>query len=69
MVKNIILILFLFIAADLQAQGRRSRRAKTEATVQTVVSQAEMRRVYERARTPYKYGLEEAPQSKERKID
>ena len=69
MVKNILFILLLFIATDSQAQPRRSRRAKAKPKVQTVVSQKEMRKVYERARTPYKYGLVVAPESNDRKID
>lgn len=69
MVKNIILILLLLVSADSQAQNRRNRRAQAKAVVKTVVSQNEMRRVYEKARTPYKYGLVIAPESNDRKID
>ena len=69
MVRNIIFILLLLIATDSQAQSRSRRRAKAQPTVQTEVSQKEMRKVYEAARTPYKYGLVVAPESNNRKID
>ena len=68
MVKNILFILLLLVAADSQAQNRRVRRATAEPKVQTVVNQEEMRRVYERARTPYTAGLVVAPVSNDRKI-
>ena len=69
MIKNIIFILLLLISADTQAQSRRNRRAQAKAAVPTVVSQNEMRRVYEKVRTPYKYGLVVAPESNSMKFD
>lgn len=64
MVKNILLVLMLLICTDASAQSRSRRRAKAKPVVQTVVSQKEMQKVYEAARTPYKYGLVVAPESK-----
>lgn len=57
MVKNILLVLMLLICTDASAQSRSRRRTKAKPVVQTVVSQKEMQKVYEAARTPYKYGL------------
>lgn len=69
MVRNIIFILLLLIAADSQAQNRNRRRAKAQPTVQTKVSQEAMRNIYNKVRTPYKYGLVVAPESNDRKVD
>ena len=69
MVKNILLVLMLLICTDASAQSRSRRRTKAKPVVQTVVSQKEMQKVYEAARTPYKYGLVVAPESNDRKID
>ena len=69
MVKNILLVLLLLICTDASAQSRNRRRTKAKPAVQTTVSQKEMRKVYEAARTPYKYGLVVAPESNSRKID
>ncbi len=69
MVKNFIFILLLLIGANAQAQNKQKRRTKAKARTHVAVSQKEMSKIYEKVRTPYKYGMVVAPQSNDRKID
>lgn len=69
MKKHIIFILLTLLCVNIQAQTRYKKRAKKRATTQRVVSQKEMRKIYETVKTPYKYGMVIAPESNNRKID
>lgn len=67
--KKILFILLMLACIGVQAQNRHKRRTKAKPKVQTVVSQKEMRKIYEAARTPYKYGMVIAPADNNHKID
>lgn len=69
MIRNFIFILLVLIGVNTQAQNRHKRRARSKAVAQKVVSQKEMAKIYEKVRTPYKYGLVVAPQDNGHKID
>jgi len=69
MTKNFLFLLLLLFCTGSTAQAKSKKRTSKKTTVQATVSQNEMRKVYEAARTPYKYGLVVAPQSNDRKID
>ena len=68
MIKNFLLIILLLVGTEAEAQNRH-KRTRTKSRVQTVVSQNEMRRIYEQVRTPYKYGMVVAPTDNNHKID
>ncbi len=54
------------LALNADAQRRKSHRAKAKVQL---VSQKQMQRIYEAARTPYKYGMVVAPQDNNHKFD
>lgn len=67
--KKILFILLMLACIGVQAQNRHKRRTKAKPKVRTVVSQKEMRKIYEAAKTPYKYGMVIAPTDNNHKID
>lgn len=68
MIKHFIFILLILFSTDANAQSRkRHTRAKAKAPI--TVSQKEMSKIYEKVRTPYKYGMVVAPQDNGHKID
>lgn len=69
MIKNFIFVLLVFIGVEAQAQNRQKKRTGSKAKTQTVVSRKEMSNIYEKVRTPYKYGLVVAPEDNGHKID
>ena len=68
MIKHFIFILLILFSTDANAQSRkRHTRAKAKAPI--TMSQKEMSKIYEKVRTPYKYGMVVAPQDNGHKID
>ena len=62
-------LLFSFLALFAITSSAQRRAKNRSAAKSTIVSQAEMKRVYEAARTPYKYGMVVAPTDNYHKID
>lgn len=71
MIKKLgFILLAVLIGTGSYAQNKQKRRStRTKTKTQTVVSQKEMRKIYEQVRTPYKYGMVVAPQDNSHKID
>ncbi|MDO4158942.1 MAG: malectin domain-containing carbohydrate-binding protein [Prevotellaceae bacterium] len=70
MTRRILIILFLIAGITLQGEAKsKKKKTRSRAKVQTVVSQKEMQKVYEAARTPYKFGMVVAPQDNDHKFD
>ena len=66
--KRIYLIFFLFSLVALTATAQRRGRGRS-ATRPTAVTQAEMQKIYDAVKTPYKYGMVVAPTDNYHKID
>ena len=66
--KRIYLILSLFSLIALTATAQRKGRGRAAAKP-AVVTQAEMQKIYEAVKTPFKYGMVVAPKDNYHKID
>lgn len=68
MTRRLFIIALLFIGIAFNADAQRRKRHRAKARVQAV-SQTQMQKIYEAARTPYKYGMVVAPQDNNHKFD
>jgi len=67
--KHLLLYLIIIASTTQNAFAGSRAKANTDGGMQAAVTQEEMRRVYNEARTPYKYGLVIAPADNSHKID